>query len=444
MIGTRRILGTLVPVCMAAILVSGCTQVKRVIGVEKQLEEARATGRIEGRIETSGPADGTLVVLLARPAKSAEEGPTGVDTFVRVEPGNFAFAVSPGRYQLGAYLDQNRNGLLDPDEPVLRLRNRQILDVKGRDVIRHDLTIPLDGRAVNLTKPVDILGLVERTPREQQQFSLWALSVQGEICENLDDDKFGPNTGLRGLWEMMDFLSAGIAGVYFLEPYDPHRIPVLFVHGISGYPQQFSTLFDELDRERFQPWFYYYPSGFGLEGISRHLATILERLHVKHGFSEMAIVAHSMGGLVSRGAIFKYQEETRRDDIGLFISISTPWGGDVKAARAGGAPFELPLSFRDMNPEGDYIGSVFYEDEDRETERHLPDEVEYHMIFGFRMSGSNDVAADGTVTVASQARLQVQEEARTIRAFDYGHVDILHSPEMVARLNLLLERRFFD
>lgn len=97
-----------------------------------------------------------------------------------------------------------------------------------------------------------------------------------------------------------------------------------------------------------------------------------------------------------------------------------------------------------MSPASDYIGQLFYEDEQRATERHLPDHVEYHMIFGYRMSGSKSVASDGTVTVASQARLQVQEEAQTIRALDYGHVDILHSSEVVERVDLLLERHFFD
>jgi hypothetical protein len=65
------------------------------------------------------------------------------------------------------------------------------------------------------------------------------------------------------------------------------------------------------------------------------------------------------------------------------------------------------------------------------------------MIFGFRMAGASSVANDGTVSVASLARIEAQEQAVTIRALDYGHVDILHSPEMVARLNFLLDHRFF-
>ena len=36
----------------------------------------------------------------------------------------------------------------------------------------------------------DIFAIVERTPNEQRRFSLWQLSVKGEICEDLNDDEF--------------------------------------------------------------------------------------------------------------------------------------------------------------------------------------------------------------------------------------------------------------
>jgi hypothetical protein len=65
-------------------------------------------------------------------------------------------------------------------------------------------------------------------------------------------------------------------------------------------------------------------------------------------------------------------------------------------------------------------------------------------MFGFHMSGSQDVADDGRVSVASQLRPEVQEQAVTLRGFDHGHADILRAPEVVARLNLLLAERFPD
>ncbi len=95
-----------------------------------------------------------------------------------------------------------------------------------------------------------------------------------------------------------------------------------------------------------------------------------------------------------------------------------------------------------MNPDSEYLRWVFYEGEERENVKPLPSHVEFHMIFGFRMSGSSAIADDGTVSVASQARIEAQEQAQSIRALNYGHVPILHSPEVIQRINWLLEQNF--
>jgi pimeloyl-ACP methyl ester carboxylesterase len=199
---------------------------------------------------------------------------------------------------------------------------------------------------------------------------------------------------------------------------------------------------DSLDRARFQAWFYFYPSGAALDSVSSHLATLLARLQVKHGFDRLALVAHSAGGLVARGAILKYAEETRRDDVRLFLTISTPWAGDVQAERVGDAPLELPPALSDMDPSSPYLRWLFWQDEGRTARRGLPAAAQFHMLIGFRMDGRARVSSDGTVSLASQARLEAQEEAASLRALDFGHVDILRSPEAQARLRQLLERRF--
>ena len=117
-------------------------------------------------------------------------------------------------------------------------------------------------------------------------------------------------------------------------------------------------------------------------------------------------------------------------------------GGVAQAARAADAPIELPPSFQDMSPTSEYLAWLFYQEGGRATPRRLPPDTAFHMLFGFRMSGSSDVATDGTATVASQARLEAQEEALSVRALDLGHVDILESPLTLERVNRLLGERF--
>jgi hypothetical protein len=67
-------------------------------------------------------------------------------------------------------------------------------------------------------------------------------------------------------------------GLFFLEPYDPDRTPVLFVHGSGGNPQEFTELIGALDGKRFQPWIAQYPSALRLEEVADTLAYGLESL----------------------------------------------------------------------------------------------------------------------------------------------------------------------
>ena len=303
------------------------------------------------------------------------------------------------------------------------------------------IVIRLENDHVWQGKPFDVLeAFAEKDIHEQGRFALWAFSAKGKIAEDLSDPRFGQEQGRFGLWQPMDFLNKEWAGIYFLEEYDPGRIPVLFVHGISGHPQEFEKLIGELDGSRFQPWFYYYPSGFSLDGISTHLADLLQELQIEHDFDEFAIVAHSMGGLVSRGAILKYSEETERDDVQLFVSINSPFGGDVKAEGAAGAPIAMPDSFKDMSPSSAYMTWVFYEDEDRKVFKPLPEKAVHHMIIGFK--GSGEPYNDGAVSIESQAHVDLQEHAATLRAWNRAHVGALHQQRTVDRVNALLDDRF--
>jgi pimeloyl-ACP methyl ester carboxylesterase len=436
----RRLSVVFVATFVAGGILTSCAGLSRVMGFSEQAAQARATGRIDGRVDTISPGEGPMVVVLANVIEAGGEL-VGIDTFVRLRPGGFAFSVEPGRYQLGAYEDRNRNGLFDRDERVSTLTSNPAIDVAPGQHVTFDIIIP-DITIPDLAESVNVFDLVTRTPQEQRRFSLWAWSIQGDICKDLEQPKFGPEAGPRGLWQMMDFLNDGIAGVYFMEPYDPKRTPILFVHGISGYPQQFTAMIDSIDRTRFQPWFYFYPSGFRLEVLSTHLSTLLERLKVEHDYRRLGVVAHSMGGLVARQALLELADSAGARQSGLFVTIATPFGGDPNANRAERAPVELPPVFLDMRPSSDFLRNLFYRDADGKEPRRLPRGVKADLLFGFNMRRSAPVAGDGTIILASALRREAQAEATSVRGFDYGHVDILDAPEVAAHVNSLLTERF--
>ena len=63
--------------------------------------------------------------------------------------------------------------------------------------------------------------------------------------------------------------------------------------------------------------------GLRLSWLARGLYQFMEVLHRQHGFDELHIVAHSMGGLVTRGALNICSENGTCDYVVSFTSIST-------------------------------------------------------------------------------------------------------------------------
>jgi pimeloyl-ACP methyl ester carboxylesterase len=141
----------------------------------------------------------------------------------------------------------------------------------------------------------------------------------------LDDELFSEEHGSKGYWEGVSFFKEFGGNIYFLEEYDPQKIPILFIHGATGTPKGWKYFVDNIDRTRFQPWFFYYPSGARIQGMSYLLLWKLENLKFKYNFEQLYITAHSMGGLVARSFIIDYG--THFPYVKLFVSLATPWGG---------------------------------------------------------------------------------------------------------------------
>src|SRR5215471_17404012 len=100
-------------------------------------------------------------------------------------------------------------------------------------------------------------------------------------------------------------------GVYLIHPYDPNKIPILFVHGLLGSPISWQNLTNDLCSdpkvlEHYQPWFFLYPTGQPVLESAAQLREELartQRLFDPSGTAiashHVVVVAHSMGGLLA-------------------------------------------------------------------------------------------------------------------------------------------------
>jgi pimeloyl-ACP methyl ester carboxylesterase len=93
-------------------------------------------------------------------------------------------------------------------------------------------------------------------------------------------------------------------GLYFLQPYDPDRIPVVFVHGLFSTPFTWVQTINGLEvdpriRQRYQFWVFAYPTGnpilYSAYRLREELAKV-DKLYPNH--RPYVLVGHSMGGIL--------------------------------------------------------------------------------------------------------------------------------------------------
>lgn len=101
-------------------------------------------------------------------------------------------------------------------------------------------------------------------------------------------------------------------GLYFSEPYDPRKIPVVFTHGLMSGPATFANLTNRLlvdlaIRENYQFWFFGYPSGLAWTIPASRQRQALKELMQEYNprgtsreMNNIVMVGHSMGGLITR------------------------------------------------------------------------------------------------------------------------------------------------
>ena len=118
-----------------------------------------------------------------------------------------------------------------------------------------------------------------------------------------------------------------LQGLYLLEPYDPHRMPVVMVHGLWSSPATWMEMFNDLRsdpvvRSRYQFWFYLYPTGspFWVNAAKLRSDIAAVRGAFDPGrnaaaLDQMVLVGHSMGGLLSR-----LQSVASREDFWRVVS----------------------------------------------------------------------------------------------------------------------------
>jgi pimeloyl-ACP methyl ester carboxylesterase len=115
------------------------------------------------------------------------------------------------------------------------------------------------------------------------------------------------------LFDLMGMVRGGNmmekTGLYFLEPYDPSRIPVVFVHGLMSSPFTWVKTINGLQqdpeiRKRYQPWVFGYATGnpilYSALRLREELAKV-DKFYPNH--LPYVVVGHSMGGMLTHAQV---------------------------------------------------------------------------------------------------------------------------------------------
>lgn len=252
---------------------------------------------------------------------------------------------------------------------------------------------------------------------------------------------------------------ANKTGLIQVQPYDPHKVPVLLVHGLQSTPVAWAPMVnafwaDPVIRRNYQVWVFGYPSGYPIPYSAALLRRQLERLDQTYpNHRRIILVGHSMGGILSRLMISnsggdklwrsffgKSPAETSlsptsnalvkealifraRPDVARVVFISTPHRGSMIAqgpiGRLASSLIHKPVQFVRLSPEIFQQVTIQQRDPGVMKLKRMPNSIDtlspndafvkamnnlplakgipYHSIIGDRGRGDTPNSSDGVV-----------------------------------------------
>ncbi len=389
---------------------SGCSLLR----LQEDESERKQGFLVVGLVETDKP--NARVIAFAVNTKSGR-----VEDFDVLEgAGSFVLSLARGKYRIFAFEDANRDSGFTKGECFTDAGSSILLD--GDSALHMILRMNLTGKQLNCPYDISDITFVDSEEADFQK-------LQTGAVVSLNMHLFNRKYVRQGLWTPYRAFKRHGAKIYFLEKFDPAREPVLFIHGLGGSPRDLEYLIARLDRTRFQPWVYYYPSGQRLDKSAHALYLELFNLRPRLGDFSLTIVGYSLGGLVAKRFLDLHAQ--RATHVDRFISIATPWGGHERAAE-GVRTLTVPIPvWENLVPAGKTIREI--------VSTPFPESTRFYQICG---SGQGRPAAgkrtDGFVPLTSLYEPHVMEQARKTYTVGESHTSIVRSKEVATLLNSII------
>ncbi len=380
----------------------GCQHFRQ---AKQQSQLLDSVAEINGRVDYQSNSDGGELVVAVL---SRNDNTFSIENQKLLDSnGQFKFYLKPGTYYVAVYQDSNHNLTYDDNET----------GVAYVDSVGMLQAITLTDKAKYKTKPTPFAKPVKKGYAVQYSDN-YNINNIGKLA-NLEHAMFDAHNVDMGFWRPLDFLAQVESGLFMLSPYNAKKEPLILVHGMMGNPREFSALVAALEDSNYQVWVLYYPSGVGLHLVKDYLLESIEVMQKRYGFDAVSVLAHSMGGLITRGYALSHQGHAGNYKINHFITVNSPLLG-MQSARKGVESSPLVInSWRDVATNSDYVNQLHTQT--------LQPEINYALVFSYQ-DGASD---DGVVALSSQIPLNIQREANKMMGFNASHAGVLKEPKFI-------------
>lgn len=351
-----------------------------------------------------------------------------VDFHIMSGEGYYSLFLPEGQFFLYAFTDLNHDNRFEINECTGLYKDELVLsDSNYFSRVIGGIDFKVSPRSINVNLESFDLAVPENFHTSDSK------PFPPGTLRTLDDPIFSKDVAMKGIFSPSEFLNIAPMYFYAITRWNEKKIPIVFIHGYGGHPNEFRYITDHIDTAKFQPWFFYYPSGQRLDRSGEVFYEIfLSGNIIKLRQQRLVIFAHSMGGLVARYALNRYSIKHPTEDQIDYISASTPYGGNTEAETAiKNMPAVIP-AWLDLSAESPFI-------KDLNTSQ-LSSNIRFFLFFSFKNSGSITMGqnSDGSIVLNSQLYPLAQKAAFNIMGFDATHEGILVCPEMVEKLNNIL------
>lgn len=114
-----------------------------------------------------------------------------------------------------------------------------------------------------------------------------------------------------------------------LDEYAGEKAVVVMVHGLEGGPSTYCELAPAFANHEWFPLQLVYPNDAGVQRPAEYLLRELKKLHRQYPATRVAVIAHSLGGLVAWKALS--DSEAGSAGVTDLVTLGTPFGGSSLA-----------------------------------------------------------------------------------------------------------------